>query len=201
MHTKRLYPILPQNLLLGPIHISQTNIHQFAQIQHSPLPQGHINTHDKNTLILLPCQPRQERNRHPVDIPAPARLWRVDIRMRIHPNHRHIPVQSCLYRAARAGDRADGDGVVAAEGEHESAGRGVRVHLLGQRFGDGGYGARVLHPAVRGVVGREQCGVVVHGVVVVQGVAEVDGELGEEAGGYEGRGRGFDAGFVLWEEG
>lgn len=201
MHAERLDAVLPQNLLLPAIHIPQPDIHQLPQTQHAsapflapaalpPDPPEHL-------LLLPPRQARQERDRHPVDIPAPAALRRVDIRVRIHPDDGHVAAQALADGAAGAGDGADGDGVVAAEGEDEAARGGVLVDLVGEGLGDGGDGARVLHRAVRGVGRGEEGGVVVHGVVVVQGVAEVGGELGEEAGGDEGGGGGFDAGFTL----
>lgn len=207
MHAERPDPVLPQNVLLPAIHIPQPDIHQLPQTQHpsalllapAPLPPD-----PPEHLVLLPArQPRQKRDRHPVDVPALAALRRVDIRVRIHPNNRHLAAQALADGATGARDGADGDGVVAAEGEDEAARGGVLVDLVGEGLRDGGDGARVLHRAVRGVGGGEEGGVGVHGVVVVQGVAEVGGELGEETGGDEGGGGGFDAGLALggWEGG
>jgi len=88
--------------------------------------------------------------------------------------------------------------VIATKGEDQATRGGVLVDLVGEGLCDGGDGTRVFHGAVRGVGRGDEGGVVVDGVVVVEGVAEVGGELGEEAGGDEGGGGGFDAGFALW---
>lgn len=87
--------------------------------------------------------------------------------------------------------------MVAAKGEHETALGGVSVDLGADLAGDGGDGEGVFHVAVGGVGGGEEGAVGVHGGVVVEGVAEVGVELGEEAGGDEGCGGGVDAGFAL----
>lgn len=130
-------------------------------------------------------------------IPTLASLRRINIRMRIHPHNRHLTAQPFANGARGAGDGADGDGVVAAEGEDEAALGGVGVDLGAEAVCDGGDGDGVFHVAVGGVGGGSEGGVGVDCVVVVEGVAEVFCELGEEAGGYEGCGGGVDAGFAL----
>ena len=74
---------------------------------------------------------------------------------------------------------------------------GVLVDLVGKLLGDGADCEGVLHVAVVGVGGGHEVGVVVHRVVMMYGVAQVVSELGEEAGGYEGRGSGVYAWFAL----
>ena len=54
---------------------------------------------------------------------------------------------------------------------------------------------------MRRVVRGHEVAVEVDGFVAVEGVAELVAELGEEAGGDEGRGGGVDAGFALGERG
>jgi len=51
-----------------------------------------------------------------MDIAAFARIRRIDIRMRIHPDNRNLLPQSLPYRFRSPRNSADGDGVVAAEG-------------------------------------------------------------------------------------
>ena len=196
MHAKRLYPVLPQDLLLPPINVPQANIHQFLQTQSLLVSQP-----PKHIRLLFLCQPRQKSNGHTMNIPAFARLRRIDIRMRVHPNHRHFPAQSFLDGSRRARDGADRDGVIAAQRQHQPAVLRVLVHLVGKLLGDGADGERVLHVAVVWVGGGHEAGVIVHRVVVVEGVAQVLFQLGEEAGGYEGGGGGVDAWFALLEGG
>lgn len=118
--------------------------------------------------------------------------------MRIHPNQRHLPTQSLFDGPRGAGDGADGDGVVPAEGKYETALGGVRVDLSADLARYGGDGEGVFHVSVGGVGGGEEGVVGVDCGVVVQVVAEVLVELGEETGGYEGCGGGVDSGFALF---
>ena len=72
-----------------------------------------------------------------MDITTLARLRRINIRVRIHPNHRHLPPKALFYRARGPSNGANGDGVVAAKGEDEAAVAGVRVDLFGELAGYG----------------------------------------------------------------
>ena len=49
-----------------------------------------------------------------MDVAAFARLRRVDVCMRVHPNHGHFPTEPFLDRSRRACDCANGDGMIAA---------------------------------------------------------------------------------------
>ncbi len=103
-----------------------------------------------------------------MDIPAIARLRRVDIGVRIHPNDSHLPpTEPFSDGPRRARDRADGDAVVAAEGEDASPLLGVLVDLLAELARHGADGARTLHVAVVGVGFGDDGRVGVDGVVVV----------------------------------
>lgn len=68
--------------------------------------------------------------------------------MSIHPHDSDFATQALADGERGAGDGADGDGVVAAEGEHEAALGGVGVDLGAEMFGDGGHGDGVFHVAV-----------------------------------------------------
>lgn len=166
MHTKRLHALPPQQLLLPAIHIPQANIHHFPHADAVLLAQP-----SEDILALFLRQPREERNRHTVDIAAVADLRLVDVRVRVHPYEGHFPPEPLAYRARGAAHGADRDGVVAAEGEDEAALRGVGVDLRGYFAGDGRDSEGVFHVAVRGVGGGDQGGVGVDGVVMVEGIA------------------------------
>ena len=71
------------------------------------------------------------------------------------------------------------------------------VDLVGKLLGNGADCEGVLHVAVVGVGRGHEAGVVVDRVIMVYGVAQVVFELGKEAGGYEGAGRGVHAWFAL----
>lgn len=87
--------------------------------------------------------------------------------------------------------------MVPSQSQHHPPFFGMLVDLIRQCFCDAGDRERVLHPPVRRVGGWEDRGVGVHGVVVVDGVAQFRRKLGEEARGEEGGGGGFGAGFAL----
>ena len=74
---------------------------------------------------------------------------------------------------------------------------GMLVDLVRKLLGDGADCERVLHISVVRVGGGYEAGVVVDRIIVMYGVAQVIFELGEEAGGYEGAGRGVHAWFAL----
>ncbi len=192
-HAKRLDPILPQNPLLLDIHIPQPNIHQLLDTDPMLIPQPpkHL------LLVVLPRQARQKRHRHAMHVPTVARLGGIDIGMRIHPNHRNVPSKPLPHRACRPGNRANRNTVIPAQRQHQPALLGLRMHLLCDLPGDRRHGARVLHAAVRRVLGRDEVRVEVHGIVAVQVVAELVAQLGQQARLDEGGGRGVDAGLAL----
>ena len=91
--------------------------------------------------------------------------------MRVNPDNRQFtPVKPLPHRFRCARNGADGNGVVAAEGEHEPAVAGVLVHLLAQGTVDGADGTGPLHVAVVGVVGVEVVVVGMYLAVVGDGV-------------------------------
>ena len=166
VHAERLDAMLPQNLLLAFINIPQADVHQFLQIQSLFLPQP-----PEHVRPILPRQPGEESNRHAVDVPTLARLRCVDVRVRVHPDHRHLPAQPLPDGPRRARDGPDGDGMVPAQRQHQPAVLGVLVHLVGQLLGDGADGERVFHVAVVRVRSGLEARVIVDRVVVVEGVA------------------------------
>lgn len=152
MHRKRPDPMLPQHPLLFWIDIPQANVHQLRRADPMLLPQP-----PKHVFFILHRQPRQETQRHPVHVSARRPFRRVDIRVRIHPDNCHLaPAAEALPDRFRgAGDGADSNGVVAAEGQNQSALTGVVVDLRAQGAVDGADGPGPFHIAVVGVVGVE----------------------------------------------
>ena len=80
-----------------------------------------------------------------MDIPGAGFLGRVDIRVGVDPNNREVQVQSLADSLLYAGDGADGDAVVAAEGEDAAAGGGLLVGLRGDGACGVGDGEGVEH--------------------------------------------------------
>lgn len=193
-HAKRLDPILPQNPLLPGVHVPKADVHQLPQTQAVLLLDP-----AEVLLLVLDRQPRQERDGHAVHVAAAARLGGIDVSVGVDPNDRDLAAEALADGPRGAADGADGDAVVAAEGEDEAAEGGVLVDLVGDAAGDGGDGLGVLHAAVGGIGagGGHEVGVEVDGVVAVELVAELVAELGEEAGLDEGGGGGVDAGLAL----
>lgn len=100
--------------------------------------------------------------------------------MGVDPNDGDLAVESLANGFCGAADGTNGDGVVAAQGQHEAALAGVAVDLVCNAAGDGGDGLGVLHAAVRRVVASlgHQVGVQVDGVVAMQLVAQLIAQLG-----------------------
>jgi hypothetical protein len=115
-----------------------------------------------------------------MNIPTLARLRRIDIRMRVHPNNRHLPSQSLPNRLRSPTNCTNGDRMVAPEGEDTAAFFCMRVDLFGESLRDGRYSEGVLHPAEIGVGSWHKVFVGVDCVVVVEFVSEFGVELGEE---------------------
>lgn len=134
-----------------------------------------------------------------MNIPTPARLGGINIRMRIHPNNRNLPPEPLTNRFRRTAYTTDGDTVVTAERQNQTALGGVVVDLVGDATGDGGDGAGVFHAAIGRVLprGGDEVGVEVDGVVAVEFVVEFVAELGEEACFDEGGGSSVNAFFAL----
>lgn len=132
-----------------------------------------------------------------MDIPAGTHLGRVNIRMRIDPDHRHVAIQSLADGPGGARDGTHGDGVVAAQREHHLAFPGVLVHLPAQLLGDRADGPWLLHASVIWVVQRRAVLIVVDDVVIVKFIVQVVAQLVEEAGFNQGLGGSFDADFAL----
>lgn len=193
-HAKRLDSILAQNALLPGIHVAQANVDQLAQVQPVLLLEP-----AKVLVVVLGGQARQEGDRHAVDVAAVARLGGVDVGVGVDPDDGDLAAEALADGAGAAADGADGDAVVAAEGEDQAALGGVGVDLLGDAAGDGRDGLGVLHAAVGavGAGGGDHVRVQVDRVVAVEPVAELVAQLGQQARGDEGGGGGVDAGFAL----
>lgn len=177
VHAECLDTVLPEDLLLPTIDVPQTDIHQLIRADDVLILQP-----AKDIGAVLPGQPGQERHGHTVDVTAGAHLGEVNISVSIDPDDGHLAAQSLANSLSCAGDGTDGDGVVAAQGEHELAVLGVVVDLRAEALCDGAYGARLLHVAVVRVLSGDILLVVVDDVVVVDVVVEVLAQLGEQTG-------------------
>lgn len=110
--------------------------------------------------------------------------------MGVDPNDGDLAVEPLANCFCGAADGSHGDGVVAAQGQHEAALASVVVDLVCDAAGDGGDGLGVLHAAVRRVVASlgHQVGVQVDGVVAMQLVAQLVAQLGKQTGLDQGGG-------------
>lgn len=188
MHAECLDTVLSEDLLLPTIDVPQTDIHQLVRADDVLILQP-----AKDIGAVLPGQPGQERHGHTVDVTAGAHLGEVNIGMGIDPDDGHLAAQSLADRLGCTGDGTDGDGVVAAQGEHELAVLGVVVDLRAEALSHGADGARLLHVAVVWVLSGDILLVVVDDVVVVDVVVKVLAQLGEQAGLDQSHRRGLDA--------
>ena len=166
MHAKRLDPMLPQRHLFPSIHIPQPNIHQLPRTNQMLLLQP-----PKHILSLLPRQPRQKRQRHPMNMPARTLLRRIDIGMRIDPHNSHLTTQPLPNRLRSPGYRAHGNRVVATKREHHATFSRVLVDLLAELLVRGADGDGFLHASVVWVRRGQEVIVVVHRVVMMDLVA------------------------------
>ena len=117
--------------------------------------------------------------------------------MSVDPDNSHLSAQTLSDSSTGAHNSANSDGVVPTKSKDETALGSVRIDLGGEGFRDSGNGAGVLHVAVRRVRLGEEGGVSVDFLIVVDGVTEVGGELGEEASGDEGSWGSINAWFTL----
>ena len=175
--------MLPQHPLLLPVDIPQPDIHQLRHADPMLFAQP-----AKHLLLILHRQARKEAQRHPVHVPARRTLGRVYVRVRVDPDDGHLALAAEAFadRFRRARDRADGDRVVAAEGEDEPALARVLVDLGAECAVDGADGAGPLHVAVVWVVRVEVVVVRVDLAVVGDVVVEIVLELADQAGFDEG---------------
>lgn len=192
MHAERLNPMLPQYQLLSSINIPQANVDQLLQTDEIFFLQP-----SKDILSVLLGKPTEKRNGHAVNIATLAGLWRIDIRMCIHPDHGHFSAQSLPYSLRGASDRANGNRVVSPKCQDAASFLRMFVHLVAELLRHGRDSKRVLHAAIIGVGGREEVFVGMYGVIVIQFVAQVLAELGQQAVRDEGRWSCIDAWFAL----
>lgn len=192
VHAERLDAVLAQDLLLAAIHVAQADVYQLLDADAVLVLQP-----AERRVGLVRCETRQERDWHAVDVAAVGRLGRVDVGVRVHPDHGHVAAQALADRFGSAADGADGDAVVAAESEDAAAFFGVVVDLLAERFRHGADGTRLLHAAVVGVGRGQKVGVRVDFVVKVDVVLEIVLQLVREARLDQSHWRSIDARFAL----
>lgn len=202
VHGVCLNSIIAEDLFLGDVDVPETDVDEPSRLD---APPGSAAV--RKLKFLQPVKyrmagnARQKRARHPVNIPRPGGCRGVNIRVSIDPNNVHSLPRTFLDCFRSAGDAADGDAVVAAEGECQTTVLGVRVDLLGEFVGDGGDGEGAEHAVDGGVALGHEGGVFVYDPVVVQRVAEGYAEVFEKVAVFdEAVGGGFDAGFSLGSE-
>ena len=143
------------------------------------------------------CDASEERAGHAVDGAGGGGLGGVDVGVGVDPDDVHAAIETLSDSTGNAGDGSDGDGVVPAEGECETAFFCVGVDLGGEFLGDSGDGEGVSHVELGRVVFGEDVSVGVDGVVIVDGVAKGPFEIIDEAG-FDEEVRGYvDTGFSL----
>lgn len=192
MHAKRLDPVIPEEFLLTTIDVAQTNIHQFPGVNDLIILQP-----AENILLLLASKSGQKGHRHAVDVPTRTQLGRVDIGVRIDPDHSDLPTQSLADGLGRPRNGPDGDRVVTTEGEGEPALLGVVVHLLAQLARDGAHGAGLLHASMVRVGAGQDGFVEMNLFVMVDLIAQVVTKLVDKSGFDEGQRGRFDAWLAL----
>lgn len=192
VHAEGLNAVLPEDALLTGINITKANVDQLLDAEEVIRLQP-----AKELLLLLARQAGDEADGHAVDVTAAAGLGGVDIGVGIDPDHGNLASEALPNGLGRAGNGANGNGVIATESEDEATLLGVRVHLLSNALGHVGDGARVLHVAVGRVLLGDKVRVEVHFVIAVQLVAELFAELAEEAGLDKGGGGGVDTRLAL----
>lgn len=173
MHGKRLDAVLSEDFFLAAVDVSETDVHEAV---------GGKGPRSKEAVLLPFMHPiengmagntGEESAGHAVDVARVGGGGRVDVCMGIDPDDAEVLAGSLPGGAGGAPDGADGDGVVAAEGEGEAAVLGFRVDLLRDAVGDGRDGEGTEHVVDWGVGGRDQVGVVVHLSIVANLVIEI----------------------------
>ena len=186
--------MLPQNLLLAPVNVTQTNVDQLLGAQHVVGLQP-----SKDVLSRLGRKASQKRDGHSVDVAAVRGLGGVDVGMCVDPDDGDFASQALADCPCCAGNGANSDGVVAAEGQDELSRLCVVVDLFADFLCNGASKFRPLHAAVVGVVGWQHLRVVVY--LAVEGDLEVQVflELLDQAGLDQRHGSSINT--WLWLEG
>lgn len=181
MHAESPNAVFPQDLLLSSVYITQSNVDQLLQrdlvLSLEPA---------KGIFTLLRRQASEKRNRHAVNIPTVARLGSIDISVGVYPDNCQLSTESLANGLRSARNGTNSNAVVATEGENQAALARVSIDLFRQLLVHGRDSERVLHVAVVGVGLRDQLFVGMDGIVMVELVAQLFAQLGEQAGRDEG---------------
>ena len=117
--------------------------------------------------------------------------------MGIDPYNCYFSSQTLADCSGSAGDGANRNAVVSAEGQHEAASFCVSVYFFAQLLCHRRDSTRVLHAAVVWVGLWPEAVVAVDFIVAVEVVAEFVVQLLQQASGDKSVGGGVDAGFAL----
>lgn len=191
-HAKCLDAVLAKNPLLARIHVAQADVHELPHVDEV------IRLQPAEVLgLLLLREAGYEADGHPVDVAGAARLGRVDVGVCVYPDDGHLPTEPLAHGLGGTGDGANGDGVIAAQGQDHSSFLGVRVDLVAKTLGDAAHGLGVLHVSEGRVFSRNKVFIRVYRVVAMELVVELVPQLGEQAGLDQGRGGCIDTWFAL----
>ncbi len=150
MHREGLDPVIPEQLLLPSVDVPQTDVDQLLCADQL------VALQPAKDVFEIPLRDAgQECHGHAMDVTAGRAFGRVDVRVRVHPYYGYLPSEPLPDSLGDAGDGADGDRVVAAESDDQSALDGVFVDLCVQGLGDGTDGSGFFHVAVVRVFCRQ----------------------------------------------
>lgn len=115
VHAKRLDAILPEDLLLAEINVSEADIDKLLGVDPMLLSEP------PEDIRVLPwgfCEPREKRHGHAVNIPASGGMWRVDIGVGVNPYHGDLLPEPLPNRLRSPADASNRNAVVPTEREH-----------------------------------------------------------------------------------
>lgn len=194
-HAERLDAVLAQDSLLTGVDVAEADVDELLDVEEV------LRLQPAEVLgLLLFGESGDEADGHAVDVARVARLGGVDVGVRVDPDDGDLAVQSLADGLGGPGDGADGDGVVAAEGQDHAALLGVLVDLVAEALGHAADGLGVLHAPEGGVFLRDEVRVRVYRVVAMELVVELVSQLGEETRLDESGGCGVNTGLALQEK-
>src|SRR4051812_10506640 len=111
-----------------------------------------------------------------MDVPTVTGFRGIDIRVCVYPDQSHFPSQTFPDSFRRSGDCANSNRMVTTKCQDTSAFSRMTVDLFREFLSDGRYSKWVLHVSVRGIVGRHKFFVGMHGIVMMEFVAQFFGK-------------------------
>lgn len=147
MHAEGSDSVFAEDLFLAAVDVAEADVDEFGEADELVGSQP-----AEDVALVRGGEAGQEGDGHAVDVAGVGRFRRVDVGVRVDPDDGDFsPVEPLADGFGGAGDGADCDAVIAAEGEDEAAFFGLGVYSRAEGFGDGGDGARIFHAAMVGV--------------------------------------------------